>query len=230
VRYLVWDFDNTLAHRPGMWSQCLADLANQAAPGNGFTRELFVPHLASGFPWHTPEISHPELSGSEPWWSNLNRVLAKALAAGAGFEFSVARSLARQVRSRYLQPDAWRVYEDVQPTLAALTAAGWEHIILSNHVPELSSIVAGLGIESHFRSVLSSAVIGYEKPHAMAFAAAVRAAPEGARLVMVGDSFVADYQGALAAGLEAVLVRNSHPDCQHYFSDLRSLVTHLDDA
>ncbi len=208
----------------------MADLANEAAPSKSFTREQFVPHLASGFPWHMPDTAHPELSDPELWWSNLNPVLAGALVSGAGFEPHVAASLALQVRRRYLDPDTWRVYGDVHDSLAALTTAGWDHVILSNHVPELSSIVAGLGIASHFRKVLTSASVGYEKPHPLAFEAAVRAAPQGARLVMVGDSFVADYQGARAVGLEAVLVRNPHPECKRYVPDLKSLVTHLDDA
>jgi putative hydrolase of the HAD superfamily len=230
VRFIVWDFDNTLAHRPGMWSQCLADLANEVAPNRPCTREQIIPHLASGFPWHTPEVAHPDLSSSDSWWSSLNPVFTKALVAGAGIEPELAASTAARVRDRYLDSRAWHVFQDVEPSLAALSAAGWTHMILSNHVPELPSLVEKLGIATHFRSVLTSAAIGYEKPHALAFRAAVSAAPLGSRLVMVGDSYLADYQGALSAGLEAVLVRGSHPGCQRSLPDLKSLVGYFDDA
>jgi putative hydrolase of the HAD superfamily len=213
-----------------MWSQCLADVANEAAPGATFTRERFVPHLASGFPWHTPEAAHPDLSSPEAWWSALSPVLQQALVHGAGMSPLRAAQVAPQVRSRYLAPDAWCVYDDVQPTLIELSKTGWNHMILSNHVPELPSLVASLGLAHHFRLVLSSATLGYEKPHPSAFAAAIAAAPAGSRLVMVGDSFVADYKGAMSAGIQAVLVRSSHPECQHQLPDLNSLPMHLNDA
>jgi putative hydrolase of the HAD superfamily len=230
MRCLVWDFDNTLAYRPGMWSQCLAELANEVLPGAGFTREQFVPHLASGFPWHTPEVGHPELSSSDAWWLGLHPLFARALEAGAGIDPQQAAVAAHQVRSKYLVPEAWRVYPDVEPAIAALSAAGWSHIILSNHVPELPQLVSQLGLAVHFFQVLTSAALGYEKPHPAAFAAAVSAVPVGTRLVMVGDSFAADYKGAIAAGLKAVLVRGSHPDCEVSLPDLHALVVHLHDA
>jgi putative hydrolase of the HAD superfamily len=230
VRYLIWDFDNTLAIRPGMWSQCLADLANEMVPGACFSRQQFAPHLAVGFPWHAPEVAHPELSDPEEWWSNLYPVLASALAAGANMEPMRATAAISRIRDKYLTPETWHVYPDAEPALTTLTALGWSHIVLSNHVPELPQLISRLGLATHFRHILTSAALGYEKPHPAAFGAAVKFMPSGARVVMVGDSFVADYQGAKAAGLEAVLVRNTHPECHLALPDLHALVTHLDDA
>jgi KaiC/GvpD/RAD55 family RecA-like ATPase len=56
--------------------------------------------------------------------------------------------------------------------LQRLAAVGWRHIVLSNHVPELASIVAGVGLGYLVETVLSSARTGYEKPHPEAFAIA----------------------------------------------------------
>lgn len=230
VRYLIWDFDNTLAHRPGLWSQCLADLANSVVPNAGLTRDHFVPHLSTGFPWHAPEVAHPHLCDSEAWWKHINLVLANALVSVAGIESSVAAKAVLHFRARYIAPDSWVVYPDVLPALAALTARGWRHIILSNHVPELPTLVAALGLGGYFERVLTSAALGYEKPNAMAFALVVAALPVGSRAVMVGDSFVADYQGAQAAGLDAVLVRTSNPNCEVSVPDLHALVARLNNA
>ena len=229
-RYLVWDFDNTLAHRPGHWSQCLADLACEAQPKTVFHREQFVPHLRSGFPWHKPERGHPELAHPDAWWAHLAPVLERALILGASMEASLATSIARQVRLRYTAPEYWVVYPDVNPSLSALTRRGWRHLLLSNHVPELPQLVKELGLDEHFDAVYTSATLGFEKPHPLAFAAVNSALPANGRAVMVGDSFVADYQGALAAGFDAMLVRNTHPQCKYCFPDLLALLEYLKDG
>lgn len=58
VKYLLWDFDNTLAYRDGMWSSTIYDLLNEY--GYDLKMEDIRPYLKSGFPWHSPEISHKE--------------------------------------------------------------------------------------------------------------------------------------------------------------------------
>ena len=84
-----------------------------------------------------------------------------------------------------------------------------EHVILSNHVPELGQLVSGLGLDRHIETVLCSAVTGYEKPHQEAFAAALGLRGDGEPVWMVGDNPEADVEGARRAGLEAVLVRRN---------------------
>jgi FMN phosphatase YigB (HAD superfamily) len=41
---------------------------------------------------------------------------------------------------------------------------------------------------------------------------------------MVGDNYAADFAGPQAAGIEAVLVRSSHPQCDTSFSNLLEAV------
>ena len=45
---------------------------------------------------------------------------------------------------------------------------------------------------------------------------------------MIGDSWTADIQGAIASGLDAVLVRTSHPEARLFRADLGSLPDLLD--
>jgi len=54
---------------------------------------------------------------------------------------------------------------------------------------------------------ISSALIGYEKPHPEAYAIGLRATGGADEVWMVGDNPVADVQGAEAAGIPAILVR-----------------------
>ena len=56
-KYLLWDFDNTLAYRDGMWGQTIYDLLQEYGYSS-IRLEDIRPLLTSGFPWHTPEISH----------------------------------------------------------------------------------------------------------------------------------------------------------------------------
>lgn len=227
MRYLLWDFDNTLAHRPGLWSQCLADLANEMRVGESICREQLVPHLSAGFPWQSPERAHPSLSDPDAWWTALRPTLRDAVVMGAGVSLVQADLVVERVRTEYTNPRHWHVYPDTRETLAELSSAGWCHIVLSNHVPELPELITALGLGIHFERVLTSATIGFEKPHPSAFAAAVSAIPPRSRIVMIGDNFVADYQGAKSAGLEAILVRGEHPNCEVAFPDLRSLPNYL---
>jgi putative hydrolase of the HAD superfamily len=36
---VLWDFEGTLAARPGIWSKCLVDVLDEVAPGHGLTRD-----------------------------------------------------------------------------------------------------------------------------------------------------------------------------------------------
>jgi phosphoglycolate phosphatase-like HAD superfamily hydrolase len=67
-RVLVWDFDGTLAHRPGMWRGCLVETLDAHEPGHGIDAERLRPFLRDGFPWHRPQVAHPELSDPDAWW------------------------------------------------------------------------------------------------------------------------------------------------------------------
>jgi putative hydrolase of the HAD superfamily len=229
MSYIIWDFDNTLAHRPGLWGQCLADAANSALPGAQLTRDQFRPYLSRGFPWHTPEREHHHFSDPDDWWTGLFPVFAAAIEAVTGIDSSFASKIARQVRGAYLDPRRWVVFPDTEPTLVALTGRGWRHIILSNHVPELPQLIELLGLDHHFEHVITSATLGYEKPNPSAFEAAISRIPAGARIIMIGDSFKDDYRGARSVGLEAILVRESHPDCDTTCPDLHALLAHLNE-
>lgn len=68
---------------------------------------------------------------------------------------------------------------------------------------------------------LSSAAIGYEKPHPRSFRIALEAAQNPANVWMVGDNPIADIAGAEAVGIPAILVRRPRPDgIRYYATDL----------
>ena len=231
VRLLIWDFDGTLAHRRGEtgWSILLAEALDAEEPGHGHSAETFRPHLREGFPWHRPEVAHPELCEPEAWWASVRPVLARAYEA-AGYVPARALELAGAARRLYVDPAVgWALFDDTLPALERLSQAGWTHAILSNHVPELRQIVAGLGLDELVAVISCSAETGYEKPHPQAFASVVdRLRP--AEAWMVGDNVVADVLGAEAVGIPAVLVRRPDPRAARYADSAVGVERFLEEA
>jgi putative hydrolase of the HAD superfamily len=208
---IVWDFDGTLAERPGMWRETMKDVLDWHEPGHGVTSELLRPFLQAGFPWDSPEVPHPELSEAASWWAHVELLLIQAY-EGVGLGAERARALASLVRAHYVDKHRWRLFDDALPLLTALRELGWRHVILSNHVPELGELVAHLGLEPLVEATINSAVTGYEKPHPEAFALAREAAGGAAEIWMVGDNPRADIAGAEQAGIPAILiVRDGEP-------------------
>jgi len=222
MKTLLWDFDNTLAYREGMWSQTLFDLLQQ----NGYPAipiERIHPLLATGFPWQAPELSHAEFFKGVPWWTHMTRHLSGVLAQ-LGLPQHDADQIAGQVRSRFLAPEKWHVYEDVFPCLAEAERRGYRSLIVSNHVPELPQLADALALTPHFIRVITSAAVGYEKPNPRIFQAALAGLEDTKDVVMIGDTYSADVVGSLNAGLKAVLVRKPNSmKYPIYCEDLRTL-------
>ena len=74
-RFVLWDFDGTLAERPGRWSGALRDVLDANCPGHGLTQAVIAAELRNGFPWHEPHTAHPHLRTPELWWASLRSVI-----------------------------------------------------------------------------------------------------------------------------------------------------------
>jgi putative hydrolase of the HAD superfamily len=210
-RLVLWDFDGTLAYRTGMWRGAMIEALDEHAPGHGVGAEQLRPFLRDGFPWHRHETGHPELGDPEAWWVPIQAMMAAAY-EGVGIAPEPARALSRHARARFIDPTrAWSLFADVIPVITELRDAGWRHAILSNHVPELPALAAGLGIAELVEAIHTSAVTGYEKPHPRAFEIALDAAGHPDTVWMVGDNPVADAGGAQRLGIPAIVVRTPDP-------------------
>ncbi len=209
-RFLLWDFDGTLAFRPGNWTGVVCDVVAVERPDLGLTPDRLRPHLQSGSPWHAPDVVRQPCSADQ-WWSALLPALARAVQSAAGVEAPEARRLVTGVRTVYTDAKGWQMFADVLPALARLCDHGWSHIVLSNHVPELPQLVEDLGLSDFITAVYCSACTGVEKPHRKAFETVFAQHPGAQNGWMIGDSWRADVQGALAVGMRAILVRSEHP-------------------
>ena len=107
----------------------------------------------------------------------------------------------------------FRAYPDAAPALRELRALGLRLVVLSNWDASLHERLAETGLAPLVDGAIASAELGRAKPDAAAFAAALELAgapPEAA--LHVGDSPREDVDGALGAGLRAVLVaRDGRP-------------------
>jgi putative hydrolase of the HAD superfamily len=218
VGRVVIDFDGTLAFRQGTWSQCLVDVLDDVSPGHHIVAADLRPHLRDGFPWHEPQRPHLHLSTPTLWWNNLGPLFRRSF-EGAGVPPALSGVAVERVRHHYCDPTRFCLFSDTIDALTALKQTGWEVVILSNHVPELSSIVQGLGLDHVVDEVFSSALIGYEKPNPEAFRIALNGAQPG-DCYMIGDNPEADVLGAERIGMRAILVRGTTREPLQHAADL----------
>lgn len=112
------------------------------------------------------------------------------------------------VFERFAEADAWRVYNDVLPTLIALTRRSLKLGVVSNWDDRLRPLLVRLGLAPYFSSLVISYEVGAAKPDPRVFRrAAAELAVAPGELLHVGDSRELDVLGARkigATGLQVV--------------------------
>ncbi len=110
-----------------------------------------------------------------------------------------------ELYERFTEPDAWKVFDDVRPTLDHLAAEQIRLIVISNWDERLRLLMERLRLDKYFDSLVISCEVGFAKPSSVIFqqAASKLGLPPGS-ILHVGDNAEMDYQGATAAGFQAV--------------------------
>jgi len=132
---------------------------------------------------------------------------------------------ARHIYREWAACHHFKMYDDVQPTLRALSTAGLKLGLISNTHRCLSTFQEHFALEGLIDGAIASAEHGYMKPHPSIFEAGLKLlGVAAADAVMVGDSLAADVQGAIAVGMRGVLVhRSTEPAPAPGVSVIRSL-------
>jgi HAD superfamily hydrolase (TIGR01549 family) len=101
----------------------------------------------------------------------------------------------------------YHVFEDVMPALKRLREAGIKRAIISNADADVTALCTHLAFAHEFNSIVTSAIVGWEKPDVRTFRAALDplgVAPGEA--LHIGDQPRSDIAGALATGMRAALI------------------------
>jgi putative hydrolase of the HAD superfamily len=213
---IFWDFDGTLVLTP-KWSTSLVKALDILHPGHSVTREQIRAFLHEGFPWHTPDIYHPELSSPEAWWAFLRPVLAGAVHK-VGYGSAESCRVAELAQEYILNPETYTPYDDALPVLQDLSEMGWQHFILSNNYPELPNVVSHQSFSDLITECITSGLVGYEKPNRRIFEYALDRAGRPVKVWMVGDNITADVGGAEAVGIPAILVHTEVTENPRYYA------------
>jgi len=113
-----------------------------------------------------------------------------------------------ELYERFTEASAWRIFEDVVPTLEMLASEQVRLIVISNWDERLRKLLQRLRLQSYFETLVISCEVGFPKPSPVIFehAAAKLGLPPKA-ILHVGDSAEMDLHGACAAGFQAVHLR-----------------------
>jgi putative hydrolase of the HAD superfamily len=122
---------------------------------------------------------------------------------------------AREIYAEWAACQHFELYDDVAPALRALDAAGIRIGLISNTHRCLLSFQSHFELQGLIAAAVSSSEHGVMKPDPSIFRAALEIVrvPAG-EAVMVGDSVKQDVEGALGAGMRAVLLHRGvgeHP-------------------
>jgi putative hydrolase of the HAD superfamily len=136
--------------------------------------------------------------------ADLRRRAAEAMRPALGIDGDLTEALLASLR--------FRAYPDAVPALTTLRARGVRTVVVSNWDHSLHERLAETGLAPLIDGAIASAELGHAKPDRAIFEAALELAGVEPRAALhAGDSPREDVEGALAAGLRAVLVARGGP-------------------
>lgn len=208
VSAVTLDATHTLFHAPRMAAIYAEVLGRHGLPVEAPTlgplvREVWLEFSCNADPRRDRFASHP--GGAPGFWRQFLERLCERLELEPASPFA-----ASELYERFTHADAWEVYPDVAPALAALRGRKVKLAIVSNWDERLPRLVAALGLADFFDAVVYSQAVGVEKPNPAIFEQALaRLGVEPSAALHVGDSAREDVEGAEAAGMSALLLERA---------------------
>lgn len=162
---------------------------------------------------------HPEFDHDEEIWILFTEQIIRGM-GGEGPTYAAAVEMERG----WMKAAHFALYDDALPALEELRRHGLKLGLLSNSARDLDEFVAHHGLDVD--AVLTSFSHGKTKPHESIFWALLALLElEPAEAVMIGDTVEDDVEGALAIGMQAVLLDRDDrfPEASGRIRDLRGL-------
>jgi HAD superfamily hydrolase (TIGR01549 family) len=167
---------------------------------------------------------HPELEHDDEIWFRFTERIVR----GMGGDADAAYDCAVEITRGWERHENFEIYDDVQPVLGALRGAGIRIGLVSNSARDVREFALHHALE--IDAGISSFHHGRSKPHASIFRAVLELLdtepPESA---MVGDTIADDIEGALALGMNAILLDREglYRDFEPRIESLRELAASL---
>jgi putative hydrolase of the HAD superfamily len=159
-----------------------------------------------------PLLDSPE---EMPYHDDIYIRYTRRIVEGMGGNGPALDACAREIYAEWAACQHFNLYDEVPAVLQQLAAAGLRIGLISNSHRCLASFQEHFELHGLIAGAISSSEHGLMKPHSSIFRAALNLVDVGAaEAVMVGDSIRQDVEGALRAGMQAVLLHRSsaaHP-------------------
>lgn len=129
-----------------------------------------------------------------------------------GCEKSECRAVGDKLRfETWGNPDNYRLFDDILPTLKALKEKNLYIACVSNEDGWLKDFFEHFHIGEYFQFIMTSAEVGIEKPNPQIFTKALsRTTFQPNEILFVGDSVISDYHGSQAVGMKPLLIDREH--------------------
>ncbi len=205
IEAVTFDVTHTLIHCPRLgdiYSEVLGRHGLEVAPAEALQligvvwREM----ACSADPSRDRFSAHSE--GARGWWQRFLCRLCEHLDAPPPSRFAAA-----ELFHTFGSAAAWEVYPEVPEVLDALRASGLRLGVISNWDTRLPELLRQLGLAGRFDALVYSSAVGVEKPDPRIYRRALRELGVEPRAALhVGDSRLEDLEGAIAAGMRALLL------------------------
>ncbi|KAG6918718.1 hypothetical protein DXG01_012203 [Tephrocybe rancida] len=178
---------------------------------------IVPPHSA----FHSLEREQPVYGkGSQAWWSEVIR--RTALGAGANekaLDVSL-HSIVSQLLDRFSSKEGYRAFDDAIEAVHTLRELNVQTAVVSNADSRIRSVLRDLDFPTSLSPMVLSEEEGVEKPSPEIYRRMLSYVNSGLneqnlitpeQCLHVGDELDADYDGAQAAGMKALLLRRAEP-------------------
>ena len=205
IQAVTFDVTHTLIHTPHLgeiYAEVLrrhrVDVDPPAA--RRLVGEVWQEFACSADPGLDRFAAHPE--GERGWWRRFLERMCEHLEASVPSRFA-----ASELFHRFGTAAAWEVYPEVPTVLETLAAQGVRLGVVSNWDHRLPALLEELDLARFFGTITYSQQAGVEKPDSRIFLLALdELGVEPTAAVHVGDGQLEDVEGAVAAGLNALLL------------------------
>jgi putative hydrolase of the HAD superfamily len=227
VRYdaVFLDVDKTLLWVDVDVEGYVEDLEPYSTNGTLTVEEACEPLLESLHTHISQNINYPTKEELAEFRRENARKTAEALGLDAPTD------VLKEVLERRL---IFRPYPESEEVMEELLAIGLPLFVVSNWDVALEGVLENLGWVRYFDGIVASAKVGSEKPERAIFEEALRLAglaERRDRVVHVGNDPVSDVEGAISAGIDAVLIDREGdlqgPEAIVTLADLRGLPAFL---